>query len=105
MFVACVTVYVKPEFIEAFAEATKENARNSRREPGNLRFDVLQCMDDETRFFLYEVYHNEDGMRAHKETDHYKKWRETVEGWMAKPREGVRHTNLFPTSPEEFTGR
>ena len=42
MYVVAVTVFVKAEFVDRFLEATLENARNTRREPGNARFDVLQ---------------------------------------------------------------
>ncbi|MFX0204692.1 MAG: putative quinol monooxygenase [Candidatus Hodarchaeota archaeon] len=106
MFIACVTVWVKPEYRDAFIEATLENARNTRaKEPGNLRFDVLQCLDDENRFFLYECYMDEGGMGAHKDTSHYQKWRDEVEKMMAKPREGVKHKNLFPNSPEGFESK
>jgi quinol monooxygenase YgiN len=56
MYVVAVTIFVKPENIAPFIEATLDNARNTRREPGNLRFDVLQSADDPARFMLYEVY-------------------------------------------------
>ena len=102
MFIACVSVFVKPEHREMFIEATLENARNTRKEPKNLRFDVLQCLDDSNRFFLYEVYHDESGMDDHKTTSHYQKWRETVEEMMAKPREGIKHKNLFPENEGAF---
>ena len=105
MFIACVSIFVKPEFRDAFIEATLENARNTRNEPKNLRFDVLQGLDDLDRFFLYEVYHDESGMDDHKTTTHYQKWRETVEEMMAKPREGIKHKNLFPTTEESFISK
>ncbi len=105
MFIACVTVRVKPEYREAFIEATLENARNSVNEPKNLRFDVLQCLDDPNRFFLYECYVDEDGALAHKDTSHYQKWRDTVEEMMAKPREGIKHKSLFPEAPEGFKAK
>jgi len=107
MHVVCVLVHVKPEHREAFLEATLENARHTIREPGNLRFDVNQQQDDPDRFVLYEVYRDEAGMAAHKETPHYATWREKVEPWMAEPRRGVKHTGLFPeearrwVTPEE----
>lgn len=41
MFIVHVQVHVKPEFIDAFRQATIENARNSVREPGVARFDVV----------------------------------------------------------------
>jgi autoinducer 2-degrading protein len=106
MFIACVTVYVKPEYREAFIEATLENARNTRRnEPKNLRFDVLECLDDPNRFFIYEVFEDKNGSAAHKETGHYQKWRTTVEEMMAKPREGVRHKTLYPSNKEAFLSK
>ncbi len=48
MIIACVHVHVKPENREAFIAASLENARNTIREPGNLRFDVLHQADDPT---------------------------------------------------------
>ncbi len=105
MFIACVSVYVKPEHREAFIEASLKNARNTRKEPKNLRFDVLQGLENPDRFFLYEVYRDESGMDDHKTTDHYQKWRETVEEMMAKPREGVKHRNLFPETEEAFVSK
>jgi (4S)-4-hydroxy-5-phosphonooxypentane-2,3-dione isomerase len=52
MYVVCVTVFVKPEKIKDFKEATLENAWNTRQEPGNVRFNVLQTENDLSRFFL-----------------------------------------------------
>lgn len=95
MFVVAVTVFVKPEFVEPFKEATLDNARNTRKEPGNVRFDVLQSQDDPARFLLYEVYHSPDGFTAHKATEHYARWNAKVTDWMAQPRQGVKHDTIF----------
>jgi autoinducer 2-degrading protein len=105
MHVVCVHVHVKPEQREAFIEASLENARSSVQEPGNLRFDVLQRLDDPNRFVLYEVYRDEVGMNAHKETAHYARWRDTVNPWMAEPREGVKYLSRFPESEEAWATR
>jgi autoinducer 2-degrading protein len=55
MLIVHVHVHVKPEFVEAFRQATLENARHSVQEPGIARFDVIQQLDDPTRFVLVEV--------------------------------------------------
>ena len=102
MFVVCISVHVKPENREDFIAATLENAGNTVQEPGNLRFDVNQQADDPNRFTLYEVYKSEQGMKAHKETAHYAKWRETVADWMAEPRVGVGHQSLFPETEDAW---
>ena len=96
MLVVHVNVHVKPECVEAFREATLENASNSVREPGVARFDVLQQSDDPTRFALVEVYRTADDPARHKETAHYQTWRDTVAEMMAEPRSSVRYDNVYP---------
>lgn len=96
MIVTIVHVYVKPEFVQAFIEVTRDNHEQSVKEPGNLRFDILQDAGDPGKFVLYEAYESEQDVSAHKETAHYAKWRDTVENWMAKPREGIKHKLIFP---------
>ena len=96
MTVTLVHVQVKPEFIRPFIDATRENHENSTKEPGNFRFDILQDAADPGKFVLYEAYASDAAAAAHKATSHYLAWRDTVAAWMAKPREGVKHTLLFP---------
>lgn len=96
MLVVHVFVHVKPDQLEAFETATIENARNSIREPGVARFDVIRQQDDPTRFVLVEVYRTLDDPGRHKETAHYQKWRDTVADMMAEPRTSVKYTNVFP---------
>jgi autoinducer 2-degrading protein len=102
MIVYCVTVYVKNEHIDEFIAATVENHEGTRTEPGNIRFDVLQSAEDAGRFFLYEVYASEDAVNDHKATPHYKKWRETVADWMARPREGRLQRVICPTDRAQW---
>jgi quinol monooxygenase YgiN len=96
LLIVHVQCQVKPEHIEAFRAATLDNARASVREPGILRFDVVQQRDDPTRFVLIEVYRNPDAPAAHKETGHYKQWRDTVAVMMAAPRSSSTYTNVHP---------
>ena len=96
MIVYCVNVYVKKENVNDFIAASVENHKGTIREPGNLRFDVLRSGEDPTKFMLYEVYESGEAVAEHKKTPHYLKWRETVADWMAKPREGVSYTVIYP---------
>ena len=96
MLVMHVHVHVKPGQEEAFRAATIENARNSVKEPGIARFDVIQQQDDASKFVLVEVYRTADDPARHKETDHYRKWRDAVEPMMAEPRKSVKYSNYFP---------
>lgn len=96
MNIILVHVHVKPEFVDAFKQASLENALNSVKEEGVARFDVIQQVDDPTRFILVEVYKTAEAQSAHKETAHYLKWRDTVADMMAEPRQGVKYSNVFP---------
>jgi autoinducer 2-degrading protein len=98
MHVTLVNVYVKPEYIEAFIEATRLNHEGSIQEAGNRRFDVLQNANEASQFVLYEAYATAEDAATHKQTQHYLTWRDTVAKMMAKPREGIAHIGLFPKS-------
>ena len=95
MYVVSVTVHVKGDCVEQFVQATLDNARNTRKEPGNVRFDVLGAEDDRARFLLYEVYNTKDDFTRHQQTEHYLRWKQTVADWMAQPRQGVKHNSVF----------
>jgi autoinducer 2-degrading protein len=100
MIVNVVTIYVQSEYLDDFIKATAKNHFNSVEENGNIRFDVLQGEDDPTRFLLFEAYKTEEAVLAHKKTEHYLEWRETVKDWMAKPRMGLTYKMLYPESSE-----
>jgi len=96
MIITHVYVHVKPESIEAFREASLENARESVKEPGVIRFDVLQEREDPTRFVLVEIYRTEEDPKRHKETPHYQAWKDKVADMMAEPRKSVHYNAIFP---------
>jgi autoinducer 2-degrading protein len=96
MHIVHVLVHVKPDQVEAFKAASLANARNSVQEPGIARFDVLQQLDDPTRFVLVEVYRTAGDPAHHKETAHYAAWRDAVAPMMAEPRGALKYANVFP---------
>lgn len=96
MHTALVHVRVKPDAVNAFIDACRLNHEASTQEAGNRRFDILQDADDPTRFILYEAYATADAAAAHKQTEHYATWRDTVADMMAEPRRGEPFVGLFP---------
>ena len=99
MFIVHVYAQIKAEHVEAFREASLENARESLKEPGVARFDLVQEIDDPTRFALLEVYRTEADPAKHKETAHYAQWRDSVESMLAEPRTRTRYRNVAPADP------
>ncbi len=91
-----VFVHVLPDAIDAFRAAALDNARASLREPGVARFDVIQDREDPTRFVLVEVYRSPQAVAAHKETEHYRTWRDAVAPLMAEPRTSRKFVNVHP---------
>lgn len=96
MLVVHVFVHVLADQVEAFRTATLENARASVQEAGIARFDVIQQIDDPTRFVLVEVYRTDEAPAQHKETAHYARWRDAVAAMMASPRQSIKYANIYP---------
>jgi autoinducer 2-degrading protein len=89
MIVRIITINVKPGKEGAFEEATKKNHERSLQEPGVLRFDVLKDRETPGRYYLYEVYRDEAATSAHKETAHYKAWKEAAPDFVEGERTSV----------------
>ena len=69
-----VTVEVNPEMEEEFLKVMEEDAIESRKEEGCLRFDLSKNTEKEHTYAIYEMYKNKDAVAFHKTTAHYKKW-------------------------------
>ena len=96
MLVVHVHVHVRAEHLQDFLAASLANAKESIKEAGIARFDVVQQQDDPTRFVLVEAYRTAEAPAAHKETKHYQVWRDTVAPMMAEPRSSTKFKNVFP---------
>ncbi len=82
MIALLVTIRIQPQHREAFMEAMLDDARHSvQDEPGCLRFDVLEDVDDPSRIFLYEVYRDEEALEAHRQAPHFLRWKHATRNW------------------------
>jgi autoinducer 2-degrading protein len=102
MIVTCVYIHVKPDEINMFIDATIANHRESVRESGNLRFDLIQQADDPCQFIIYEAYESEAAAANHKTTSHYLKWRDVVNDYMAEPRYGIKYNIIEPNDKSRW---
>jgi quinol monooxygenase YgiN len=84
MFVNAVDLDIVPAERENYLAAIKENGAAAAREPGCRRFDILNLSSDPNHFLLYEVYDNEAAFKAHRETEHFKKYAATTAKMVAK---------------------
>ena len=90
------------EFIDSI---TLDSIGSTNEEPGCLRFDVYQNLNDPTELYLYEVYSNADAFEYHRGTPHIKKWQETVKDMYDESRKGQngrRGKNIWPPDNWEW---
>jgi quinol monooxygenase YgiN len=88
--------FIKPDHVEAYKQATLENARQTLQEPGVLRFDVLQDKEDPTHFSLFEVYVDEEARAKHLETKHFEAWCDVALDAFARRGHGHHFDAHFP---------
>jgi (4S)-4-hydroxy-5-phosphonooxypentane-2,3-dione isomerase len=84
MYVNAVDLDIVPAERENYMAAIKENGAAAAKEPGCRRFDILNLASDPNHFFLYEVYDSEAAFKAHRETEHFKKYMATTGNMVAK---------------------
>lgn len=96
MNVTLVEINIKPERVNEFLDVFRANHEGSIKEPGNLRFDVLQDPEVPTRFFIYEAYENDEAVLAHKKTPHYLACVERLDEMMSEARKKRSFVGLLP---------
>jgi quinol monooxygenase YgiN len=96
MHIVHVFFNVKKEYIDKFKEISKQNAENSLREEGIVRFDVMQEQDNNCRFILQEIYLSPGEQLKHRETEHFKKWKSQVNDLLEEEYTFIKYTNVFP---------
>jgi len=98
MLAMWVKVRVKPSERGRFLKAIEVDALGSERdEPGCMRFNVLQDIQDQDIYYFYEVYRDEAALEAHRAAPHYAVWRaaaDTLDG----PPQATRCQTIFPAA-------
>lgn len=73
-FGVLVEAEIEPDRMAEFLTMIENNAKETRKEPGCLRFDVLRSQDANNKFFFYELYKSKSDVDHHKQQPHYKAW-------------------------------
>lgn len=96
MLVNIVDIFVNENNIELFISYSLENQLASIKEPNVLRFDFNQDNSNPTHFVIYEVFENDEASISHKKSQHYQKWRDSVQEFMQEERHTTHYTMLAP---------
>jgi len=78
-------VFIKPEKVDAFLEATKSLIEKSRAEEGCVSYSLYQDPQDKTKFLFFEEWKNQAAVDFHFDTEHFKKFGETLNDCASAP--------------------
>ncbi|WP_322031255.1 putative quinol monooxygenase [Paraburkholderia sp. J76] len=77
----------KPEHVAEVEALMRDMVSHTRKEPGNLRYDLLRRADGAPGFSLYEMYVDEAAVQAHRESAHFVAYRAKIAAWVTEPPE------------------
>lgn len=95
-YTSCVMYVVKAGEEQRFLEAVAQLARETRLEPGCLEYRFHRDVKDSRKFFLYELYADEQAYLAHQATAHFDKWAKGVIPAFLDDRRIERYLSLEP---------
>ncbi len=96
MFAVIVRMEARPDKVDQLIALARHNALETRKEPGNVQFDVLRSPENPLKFALVEIYKDEAALKEHQKTAHYARWKEEVPGLLAQPRVSEKYDVLTP---------
>jgi autoinducer 2-degrading protein len=83
MYVVTVEFTIRPDNLEPFRQAMRDQAKNSiDREPECHLFNVSYDLQEPTTCFLYEVYSDKAAFEAHLDTGHFIDFNNLVTPWV-----------------------
>jgi quinol monooxygenase YgiN len=76
------SIVPKPEHVKDVEEELLRMVSVSRRESGNLRYDLYRTSEGAPGFYLFESYDGPASMDAHRASAHYQNYRAKVVDWL-----------------------
>lgn len=70
------TLKIKPGSLPAINEAVAECIEGTRKEPGNISYDLFQSTTDENTLVFVERWENQAAIDNHFTEPHFLAWRE-----------------------------
>lgn len=72
MIYVVATLSVKPEARAELIEAAKACIAGSRKEPGNIAYDLHESVTDPARMVFVEQWENAEALEPHRKAEHFK---------------------------------
>ena len=87
---------VLPGHVTEFIEGMTVCAEATNKEPGCIRYEAMQDVDDPTVICLFQVFEDKAAYDFHQETEHHRVWIELSGAWR-DPSARVRHELRYVT--------
>ena len=86
MHIILATIYLKPEWKQAYLKDIIEQTKASlAHEPGLLRFDIVEDSADVNTMHIYEIFKDKAAHTHHVAADYHTSFMAQSKDWHAKP--------------------
>ncbi|MBO7522643.1 MAG: antibiotic biosynthesis monooxygenase [Bacteroidales bacterium] len=69
---------------EAFKAAAQGVINGTRKEAGNISYNLYECVGTPTKFIFYEEYADDDAFQFHANSDHFNTFAKAIKDLLAK---------------------
>jgi quinol monooxygenase YgiN len=93
---------ILPEHVEDYIVNMRICAEKTNREPGCIRYEAMQDVDDPTVMCLFQIFRDEAAYQAHQDAEHHRIWIDLSGGWRdpsARNRHEVRYITPLSSKP------
>ncbi|GAA6008275.1 putative quinol monooxygenase [Rhodotorula paludigena] len=85
---------VKPDCVDKMVAELRKARSIYEQDEGTIHWFVMQDVHDATKFSIVERFEREDSQEVHLSNPYWKEFNPTVEPWLVKPIEILRHEEL-----------
>lgn len=97
MYTIALFTKVLPQHVEDYITNMRVCAEATNKEPGCIRYEVMQDVDDPTLMLLFQAFADEAAYQAHQDADHHRVWIEKSGDW--RDPDGRRRNQLRYITP------
>ena len=94
---------ILPEHIDDYITNMRVCAEATNKEPGCIRYEVLQDVDDPSIMLLVQVFEDESAYQVHQDAEHHRVWIEMSGSWRdpsGRTRNEMRYVTSEPAKPK-----
>ncbi len=85
MLIVIARIYLKNGKREEFIEKAQDIVEKSRKETGNLKYELLLNSESENKIVILENWESREDLNRHMESEHFKKFGDLVMDLFDKP--------------------